>query len=333
MIKLGLFLIGLVALTGLVWHVGPGRIVTTLSILGPIPLILIFLPLFIVYVLEAYGWYLTLGAPHAPKVGLVKLFMVRMAGEVINVTTPTGYVGGEPMKAYLLGKYGVPLVEGGASVVTAKTTMTMAQVMFILMGLAVMVWVLGATDHNMIAVLVSVGVLACGLGGLVIAQRVGIGTGLLWLLRKLGIRLAWLEQRESQIRQLDDTIRRFYTERRGAFYASVSTFLVAWMTETFEVFAILYFLGVPVDWLSSFAIAALSVLIKGSVFFIPGSIGAQEAGYLLLLLGFGYDEVTGIAFALIRRLREILWIGIGLVFLMVLKGKNPLALSSSSSSY
>ena len=304
MIKLGLFLFGLLALTGLVWHVGPGRIVTTLSMLGTGPLCLILLPLLIVYVLDAYGWYLILGPPHASKVGFVKLFMVRMAGEVINVTTPTGYVGGEPMKAYLLGKYGVPVVEGGASVVTAKTTMTMAQVLFILMGLAVMVWVLGPTDHNILAVLVSVGLLACGLGGLVIAQRIGIGAALLWVLRKMRVHLTFLEQRESQLRQLDESIRRIYAERRGAVYASVSTFLVAWMTETFEVFAILYFLGVPVDWLSSFAIAALSVLIKGSVFFIPGSIGAQEAGYLLLLLGFGYDEVTGITFALIRRRSE-----------------------------
>ena len=331
MIKLGLFLFGLFALTGLVWHVGPDRIVTTISILGPVPLALILLPLVVVYILEAYGWYLTLEPPYASQVGFMKLFMVRMAGEVINVTTPTGYVGGEPMKAYLLGRYGVPIVEGGASVVTAKTTMTLAQVLFILMGLAVMVWVLGATDHNILAVLVSVGLLACGLGGLVIAQRIGIGTGLLWILRKMRVHLVFLEQRESQIKQLDDTIRRFYSERRGAFYTSVSTFLAAWMTETFEVFAILYFLGVPVDWLSSFSIAALSVLIKGSVFFIPGSIGAQEAGYLVLLLGFGYDEVTGITFALIRRLREILWILIGLGFLMVLKGKSSPSLSSSSS--
>jgi len=51
-------------------------------------------------------------------------------------------------------------------------------------------------------------------------------------------------------------------------------------------------------------------------------LGAQEGGYTLLLMSFGYTEVTGITFALIRRLRELLWIVIGLACLMALKGKD-----------
>ena len=55
---------------------------------------------------------------------------------------PAAYVGGEPLKAYLLKPYGVPMVEGMASVITAKTTMTLAQVLFILLGLG-----LAVLDH------------------------------------------------------------------------------------------------------------------------------------------------------------------------------------------
>ena len=80
--------------------------------------------------------------------------------------------------------------------------------------------------------------------------------------------------------------------------------------------------------ISSFSIAALSVLIKGAGFFIPGSLGAQEGGYLFLVMSLGYDEVTGITFALIRRLREIIWIVIGLLILAALKEKTPLPASS-----
>jgi hypothetical protein len=55
-----------------------------------------------------------------------------MAGETANVTPPAAYIGGEPLKAYWLKRYGVSMVEGVASVITAKTTMTLAQVLFIL---------------------------------------------------------------------------------------------------------------------------------------------------------------------------------------------------------
>ena len=68
----------------------------------------------------------------------------------------------------------------------------------------------------------------------------------------------------------------------------------------------------------------LAALIKGGTFFIPGSLGAQDAGNLLLLQAFGYSDVTGITFALLRRFREVVWIGIGLLCLaLVGKGRRP----------
>ena len=48
---------------------------------------------------------------------------------------------------------------------------------------------------------------------------------------------------------------------------------------------------------------------------IPGSLCAQKGGNLLLLQAFGYSDVTGITFALLRRFRELAWIGIGLAAL------------------
>lgn len=40
-------------------------------------------------------------------------------------------------------------------------------------------------------------------------------------------------------------------------------------------------------------------------FFIPGSLGAQDDGNVVLLTAFGYSGVTGIIFALLRRFREL----------------------------
>jgi glycosyltransferase 2 family protein len=131
-----------------------------------------------VYGLEALGWQLTLGS-HARKVGFMRVFAIRMAGETVNVTTPTAYVGGEPLKAYLLKRYGVPMVDGLASVITAKTTMTLAQVLFILLGLALAFWIIGDTGHYWVAMLVSGGVLAFGVGLFVLLQRHGHRHGML----------------------------------------------------------------------------------------------------------------------------------------------------------
>jgi hypothetical protein len=51
-------------------------------------------------------------------------------------------------------------------------------------------------------------------------------------------------------------------------------------------------------------------------------LGAQDGGNLLLLKAFGYSDLTGMTFALLRRFRELVWIIIGLACLAIL-GKNP----------
>ncbi|HEV8243514.1 MAG TPA: hypothetical protein VGQ07_05935, partial [Nitrospirales bacterium] len=45
---------------------------------------------------------------------------------------------------------------------------------------------------------------------------------------------------------------------------------------------------------------------------IPGSIGGQEAGTVLVFVAFGLTEAAGVTFAIVRRIREIFWIAFGL---------------------
>jgi uncharacterized protein (TIRG00374 family) len=205
--------------------------------------------------------------------------------------------------------------------------MVLAQVLFMLLGICSMVSILDDSDYNLLVAGIGGIMLVFGLVMLFMIQRYGIGMGLLNIIKKMRLSFRFLESREAKLQELDNIIREFYRYRAKTFRIAVSIYFVAWVLEMFEVYAILYFLGMDVTLLSSFSIAAISVLIKGAGFFIPGSLGAQEGGYLFLLVGFGYDEVVGITFALIRRLREIIWIFIGLVILAVLKDRAPLSAS------
>ena len=323
MLRYLLLVLGLLTLILIVWHIGPGRIYGAAAQLGPGALLVLLVPSFIMYVIEAYGWKVTLG-PSAKDIPFWRVLAIRTAGEVVNMTTPTAYVGGEPLKAYLLKKHNVPIVEGLASVIIAKTTMTIAEVLFILLGIALGVALLGGNDSSaqtVAAGLLSVGLLTFGTAAFVFMQRRGLFTWLLEFLRKIGLKIAYLEAREEQLRSLDRTILEFYRNNRPAFYASTGLFFLGWMAEALEVYVIIYYLGGPAMSLSAISIGALSVFIKGGTFFIPGSLGAQDGGNLLLLRAFGYSDVIGITFALLRRFRELVWIGLGLICLAILAGK------------
>ena len=322
MLKLLLLVIGLLTLILLVWHIGPDRIYEAASQLGPIGLLLLLIPSTIMYIVDAYGWKVTLG-PSAKNIPFWRVLAIRTAGEVVNMTTPTAYVGGEPLKAYLLTKHHVPMVEGLASVVIAKTTMTIAEVVFILMGISLAFWSVGAdgsSGQTVAAALVSVGVLVLVTAALVFVQQQGLFTWLLKFARKIGLKIHYLEAREQKLRSLDRTILDFYRDNRLTFCSSIGLFFVGWLAEAVEVYIIIYFLGGPAVALSAISISALSVFIKSGTFFIPGSLGAQDGGNMILLRAFGYSDVTGITFALIRRFRELIWIGLGLLCLALAGG-------------
>ncbi len=324
MLRLFLLFVGLLTLGFIVWHIGPGNIYDAAAQLGPVALLIMLIPSAIMYVVEAYGWKVTLG-PSAKRIPFWRVLMIRTAGEAVNMTTPAGYVGGEPLKAHLLRKYHVPMEEAFTSVIIAKTTMTIAEVFFILLGIALGVWLLDSNEsfgQTLPAALLSVGLLAFVSAGLVFVQRQGLFTWLLEFLPKIGLKIAYLEARGERLRSVDREIWEFYRHKRPAFCASTGLFFLGWIAEALEVYVIIWYLGGPAMALSALSIGALSVFIKSSTFFIPGSLGAQDGGNLLLLNAFGYSDVTGITFALLRRFRELVWIGIGLLCLALLGGRQ-----------
>ena len=54
------------------------------------------------------------------------------------------------------------------------------------------------------------------------------------------------------------------------------------MVGTGEVYLICQFLGHPVSWLDALLLESLGQAIRGAAFAIPGALGVQEGGYLLL---------------------------------------------------
>jgi glycosyltransferase 2 family protein len=208
-------------------------------------------------------------------------------------------------------------VDGLASFVTSKTIMTLAQTLFILMGIGLGLALLNRSSEIVLAACVALGMLAFGVVLFLSLQRRGLFVGVLRLLEATGIGVKWLKAREHKLRELDEAISRFYSQDKRGFAWAFVLFFLGWAVESVEVYFILYFLAQPIDALTAFSIAALLVLVKGGMAFIPGSVGGQEAGTLVLLVAFGYSEGVAIAFAIVRRVREIVWIVFGLAALAI----------------
>jgi hypothetical protein len=90
-----------------------------------------------------------------------------------------------------------------------------------------------------------------------------------------------------------------------------------------EVYLITLFLGMPVSWGDALLLESVGQAIRGAGFAIPGALGVQEGGYLLLATLIGLPPHAGVALSLAKRTRELL-LGIpGLVYLYFAKRRAP----------
>jgi len=150
--------------------------------------------------------------------------------------------------------------------------------------------------------------------------------GTLSQLERFKIKFQILKTREEKIRSLDQAISNFYNHDQKGFYQSITFSLFGWFAGAFEIYALLYFLGIPIGISEAIIIEGIASIVKSAAFFIPGAIGAQEGGNLLIFAAFGLAASTGITFSLVRRIRELLLIGGGLLVL----SKHEIKVSSQS---
>ena len=271
----------------------------------------LLLPSVLMWLLFCLAWWFTL-PPGAPFQGL---FLTRAAGEAVNYTTPLAHLGGEPLKALLLSRQGIPLTDGLASVVVTKTADVFVYCFFIIMGLATAA--LGVRDFSFaLAGWTGAGLLLAG-GVLLLycSQRRGLFSLFHRLIYRLGFRgEGWIRKREV-LQTLDGRIENLYTSRKSVSGCLLFT-LLAWLASPLETYFFLWALGTPVEPMTAVVIQALVMGVKVSTIFIPGGLGAVEGGSVLIFLGLGMSAESALAYSLLRRGREIVWILLGLLVLM-----------------
>jgi uncharacterized protein (TIRG00374 family) len=303
----------------LVWEIGVPALVDQLQRLSwRLPLVL--LPQAVTNVFKTAGWR---AAFPGARPRFAALFPVRLAGEAVNETTPTATMGGDALKAFLLVRTGagVPVEEGLLSVVVAKTTLVASLGAFIAL-VFVLAWALSDSPPALLILLALLAVyMAASTAGFMWAQLRGIfrmgGRALAWM--GLGERVATVAGR------LDADLRRFYRDERGRVAASFGHSLVGWGTGALETWLMLALLGSPVALTTALVIEAGAAGIRAVGFLIPASLGVLEGGIVGLFALLRMDPATGLAFGVVRRIREAAWILAGYACLALLRGTRAAA--------
>lgn len=260
------------------------------------------------FAVDTVAWQLTLPNTRLNFHWLYDLWKVRMVGAAFGKMLPFSAFGGAPIKGYLLKKhYGIRYREGAASIILIESTHLISMILFMASGVLFILFDSNLPESYYTFSVVSLSALTVGIFAFYIIQRLKlISVASEWVSRRHFGR--GLEKFLSHLQDFDDRLVQFYTQQRSKFFGALGLNLANWYLGALEVYVILYFLGHPVTVVESIILETLVELVRAGTFFIPATLGTQEAAFLLATGAITGQPALGVATALMRRVREIVWL-------------------------
>lgn len=294
-------LIGVAVFVAVLAHQGAEEIFVSVSVAGwgVIAVVAARIP---VLLLDSRGWLALLKKD--AKRPWRQLAWMWWIGDAANTLLPVAQLGGELLRARLLIKAGVAGAAAGASVVVGLTAGIITLILFAVGGLVALSVRPSIGDSGYLSSLVlGLSVFGALIGAFYLAQRRGLFLRLARFAEKLGGRKGWISLAGGAA-ALDRAVDGLYDDRR-AFLACVLWRLAGWCTGVGEVWLALYVLGHPVSILEAFILESLGQAVRSAGFAIPGAIGIQEGGYLLLGALVGIPGEIAVGVSLLKRVREV----------------------------
>ena len=250
---------------------------------------------------DAMGWRrLILSEERPPR---RTMLWGRWIGESINDLLPVFQMGGNVVKAWILLGRGVRVGLAGASVVVDVTLVVLSQILFTVLGLCLIVPSL-SRGEPLLVVIAGVGILAVLLSGFYFVQRRGFFSIIVHISKRFAGGPQWTSVSHGAA-TIDAEVLRLYADHRALTSSGCWHFL-SWFLGIGEVWLALRLLGRPVDVGTALLFESLGQAIRTGAFAVPGALGIQEGGYVLVGSVLGIEPGVALALSLARRVRELL---------------------------
>jgi uncharacterized protein (TIRG00374 family) len=314
LIGLGLFLFLLI-------KTGPHKILVTLKKLSVAQILILFVLRFLYFFLRTLNWKTVLSA-YQEKLSIAILFQARLAGYAVGNVAPTAKIGGEIMRAVMVGGRNKKRIM--ASVVVDKTVELLASACLITLGVLAALATVSMGGFQKLVFLFLLTVLITLIVFLYRKQKKGLFLWLLDGLKKLKLRFNFLEKRRESLIETDMLISRFYTEHKSEFLLIYLGYVLLYVLWVLEIYLTLVFVGIPnVTIMTGFLIVSIgnfAHLLPA----LPAGLGLYEMTYVSLFVLLGISLPMGLTVIIIRRGLSFFWTGLGLIPMLRRSGAQDL---------
>jgi putative membrane protein len=309
--------LGVSLITGLIVWSGAADVLRVFATIGW-GVVIVSLFRLALLIFDTLSWRAVLDARTRPSLG--RLFWVRWIADSINTLLPVARIGGEFVRARLLTRDGVSGAVSGASVMVDVTAGIATQFLFSVIGVFAFL-MLARNEMN------DLGSLAAGLA------LFGLGLFVFYKIQNAGpfLKLArWVESMAGDAKWLDVTggaaaldaaVVDLY-RRRAAFVLCCFWRITGWVAGAAEVWLIMYFLGYPISFMEAFILESLGQAARSAGFLVPGGLGVQEGGFILIGAQLGLTPELALALSLVKRVRELALGAPGLIAWQFTEGRG-----------
>ena len=316
---------GAALFTGLLVREGASQVATAFTSAGLGIIGVVAFHLLVPVFFDAVAWWVLF--PKADRLPLRKLFWMRWIGESVSTLVPSAAVGGDIVRARLAAINGAPLAAAAASVLVDITLGVFTQAAFTLLGLVLIVDVTGQRNFvgpTLLGTLI--GILA--VAGFYFVQRLGMFRFLARIIARLANSPEWQSLVQSGA-ALDESVHALYARKAGVIGCCFWT-IVSLVLGSGEIWIALRAVGLHATLINALILQSMVLTLRSVAFPVPGALGVQEGGYVVVGNLLGIPGEAAFALSLIARVRE-LGLGIpGLITWQIIEGRRVLRARSVS---
>ena len=298
-----------------------------------VAVLLIWIP---IYVLNAWSWIVIINnGSSTKKLPFMQVLKYTISGYALNYVTPVGVLGGEPYRIMELTPY-----YGTAKATSSVILYAMMHIFshFIFWSFSIVLYL--ALYISEITAVMSVFLLAVAafcLLGIYFFMR-GYNNGLAMKTLRVfthipGIRRRarrFVEEKRETISRIDAQIAELHRQNKRTFYLSLFLEFLARIVGCLEIWFIFMILTNNVSFWDCILIQAFTSLFANMFFFMPMEMGTREGGFALAVGGLAMSGAFGVLAGLLTRVRELIWVAIGIMLIKVGKGRKEISVSPTS---